>query len=76
MPKKIIIKLQKHLDEKNLSLRELARRSGTYHRVLSRWTTRPIESINLQLLANVYEALELNDLRDLLDVVDVPQEEL
>lgn len=68
--KKIIIDLEPHLKKSGMSMRELARATGTSHHVFSKWMRQPIESINLRILANVVTILELDDINKLLIIVD------
>ncbi len=74
MAKKTVIKLRQLLKEKKKGVVWLADTVECRPTTLSRWQRHSLESINLELLAKVYDALELNDLKELIDVVDVDEE--
>ena len=71
----IFVRLKELLDERGMSQRELARRTGRHHDVISRFARQDTEGVTYDLLSHVCAALEC-DVGDILEYGPDPSEQI
>jgi putative transcriptional regulator len=74
MSKKLTVNLPELLKQKNMSLRELSRKTGIRHAALSELSHLKRSSINVNHLLAIINELEINDIREIIDIVEEDEE--
>lgn len=70
MGKKLIVKIDQILQDRNISLRELSRRSDVRHAALSEMSNQKRERISGEHVGKIVDALGIHDVREIFDLVE------
>jgi putative transcriptional regulator len=70
MSKKVRVKIHDLIEDRNMSLRELSRKSDIRHAALSELANQKRQNINFAQLERIAESLEIDDIREIIDLED------
>lgn len=70
MSKKVIVKINELLKQKNISLRELSRLTDIRHAALSELANQKRQNINFSHIEKIADALNIEDIRDIITIED------
>ena len=70
MSKKVIVKINELLKQKNISLRELSRLTDIRHAALSELANQKRQNINFSHIEKIADALNIEDIRDIITLED------
>jgi putative transcriptional regulator len=73
MSKKVRVKIHDLIEDRNMSLRELSRKSDIRHAALSELANQKRQNINFSQLERIAESLEIDDIREIIDLEDTEE---
>ncbi|MGJ7920818.1 helix-turn-helix domain-containing protein [Neobacillus sp. LXY-4] len=68
MGKKVVVKIHHLIKNKNMSLRELSRKTDIRHAALSELANQKRQNIHMGHIERIAESLNINDIREIIDL--------
>lgn len=70
MSKKVVVHINKIIQQEGISLRELSRRTDIRHAALSELANQKRQNINFNHIEKIAETLEITDIREIITLED------